>query len=72
MTMLPKWGLDINGSSNESGSGAGLIQVSPEGDWMHCALRFSFKASNNEVEYEVLIARQVSPRNECRVLRDLQ
>ena len=22
---------------------------------MHCALRFEFKASNNEVEYEVLI-----------------
>ena len=23
---------------------------------MHCALRFGFKASNNEVEYEALIA----------------
>ena len=29
--------------------------VSPEGHQMHCALRFSFKASNNEAEYEVLI-----------------
>ena len=24
---------------------------------MHCALRFGFKASNNEAEYEALIAR---------------
>ena len=24
---------------------------------MHCALRFGFKASNNEVEYEALIIR---------------
>ena len=24
---------------------------------MHCALRFDFKASNNEAEYEALIAR---------------
>ena len=50
------WGLYVDGSSNEGGSGAGLILVSPEGHRMHCALRFGFKASNNEVEYEALIA----------------
>ena len=46
----------MDGSSNEGGLGAGLILVSPEGHLMHCALGFGFKASNNEAEYEVLIA----------------
>ena len=46
----------MDGSSNEGGSRAGLILVSPEGHWMHYAFRFGFKASNNEVEYKVLIA----------------
>ena len=47
----------MDGSSNEGGSGAGLILVSPEGHGMHCALRFRFKASNNKADYEALIAR---------------
>ena len=55
-TKIPKWGLYVDGSSNEGGSGVGLILVSPEGHQMHCALRFRFKASNNKAEYEALIA----------------
>ena len=45
----------MDGSSNEGGSGAGLILVSPEVYRMHYTLRFGFKASNNNVEYEALI-----------------
>ena len=45
----------MDGSSNDGGSGADLILVSLEGHRIHCALRFGFKASNNEVEYEALI-----------------
>ena len=52
---IPKWGLYVDGSSNEGGSEAGLILVIPERHRMHCALRFGFKASNNEAEYEMLI-----------------
>ena len=33
-----------------------MILASPKGHRMHCALRFGFKASNNEAEYEALIA----------------
>ena len=33
-----------------------MILVSLEGDRMHCALRFGFKASNSEAKYEALIA----------------
>nr|GEY18049.1 reverse transcriptase domain-containing protein [Tanacetum cinerariifolium] len=38
------------------GSGAGLILTSPEGTEFTYALRFQFTASNNETEYEALIA----------------
>ena len=55
MTKIPKWGLYVDGSSNEGGSGGGRILVSPKGHRMHCALKFSFKASNNEAKYEALI-----------------
>ena len=46
----------VDGSSNENGSGAGIILISPEGHRFHCAIRFDFTASNNEVEYEALLA----------------
>ena len=41
---------------NDGGSGADLILVNLEGHQMNCALSFGFKASNNEAEYEALIA----------------
>ena len=53
---LPTWKLFVDGSSNESGFGAGLILISLEEHRVHCALRLGFKASNNEAEYEALIA----------------
>ena len=33
-----------------------MMLSSPEGHKIHCAIRCEFKASNNEVEYEALIA----------------
>ena len=53
---LPIWKLFIDGAANAQGSGAGLILTSPEGIDIEYALRFGFQASNNEVEYEVIIA----------------
>ena len=52
---IPKRDVYVDGSSNEGISRASLILVSLEEHRMHCALRFEFKASNNEVEYEALI-----------------
>ena len=46
----------MDGSLKGGGSGAGLILVSPKRHRMYCALRFRFKASSNETEYEALIA----------------
>ncbi|GJU59426.1 reverse transcriptase domain-containing protein [Tanacetum coccineum] len=50
------WTLFTDGSSCVDGSGAGLILTSPEGTEFTYALRFQFTASNNEAEYEALIA----------------
>ena len=56
MTDLPIWKLSVDGASNAQGSGAGLILTSPEGIDIEYALRFGFQASNNEAEYEAIIA----------------
>ena len=45
-----------DGSSNQQGSGAGVILERPDGLLIEQALRFAFKASNNQAEYEALIA----------------
>ncbi|GJR41633.1 reverse transcriptase domain-containing protein [Tanacetum coccineum] len=50
------WILFTDGSSCIDGSGARLILTSPEGTEFTYALRFQFTASNNEAEYEALIA----------------
>ncbi|GJV19401.1 reverse transcriptase domain-containing protein [Tanacetum coccineum] len=50
------WTLFTDGSSCLEGSGAGLILTSPKGEEFTYALRFEFDASNNEEEYEALIA----------------
>nr|GEY47801.1 reverse transcriptase domain-containing protein [Tanacetum cinerariifolium] len=48
--------LFTDGSSCVDGSGAGLILTSPEGVEFTYVLRFQFIASNNEAEYEALVA----------------
>ena len=53
---LPIWKLSVDGAANAQGSGAGLILTSPEGIDIEYALRFGFRVSNNEAEYEAVIA----------------
>ncbi|GJW60480.1 reverse transcriptase domain-containing protein, partial [Tanacetum coccineum] len=50
------WILFTDGSSCIDGSGAGLIITNLEGIKFTYALRFRFNATNNEAEYEALIA----------------
>ncbi|XP_073116137.1 uncharacterized protein [Elaeis guineensis] len=50
------WVLHIDGASNARGSGAGFLLTGPEGVTTEHALRFDFKASNNQAEYEALVA----------------
>ena len=55
-TDLPNWKLSVDGATNAQGSGASLILTSSEGIDIEYALRFGFQASNNEAEYEAVIA----------------
>ncbi|GJV93264.1 reverse transcriptase domain-containing protein [Tanacetum coccineum] len=55
--LLELWILFTDGSSYANGFGAGLILTNPEGAEFTYALRFRYEATNNEAEYEALIAR---------------
>ncbi|GJX37205.1 reverse transcriptase domain-containing protein [Tanacetum coccineum] len=54
--LLEPWILFTDGTSCADGSRAGLILTNPEGTEFTYALRFGFEATNNEAEYEALIA----------------
>ncbi|GAA0155370.1 hypothetical protein LIER_13117 [Lithospermum erythrorhizon] len=53
----PKWILYVDGASNDRGGGAGILIQGVNGEQFEYALRFSFKANNNETEYEAMVAR---------------
>uniref|UniRef100_A0A2N9GCW7 Uncharacterized protein n=1 Tax=Fagus sylvatica TaxID=28930 RepID=A0A2N9GCW7_FAGSY len=50
------WTVNIDGSSTKEMSGAGVILVSPKKDKFEYALQLRFRATNNEAEYEALLA----------------
>ena len=50
------WNVYTDGSSNRLTGGAGIVLLSPEGDEIECMVRLDFPATNNESEYEALIA----------------
>jgi len=50
-----RWVLSVDRSSNQQGSGAGVILEGTNGLLIKQALRFAFKANNNQAEYEALI-----------------
>nr|GEW17772.1 reverse transcriptase domain-containing protein [Tanacetum cinerariifolium] len=56
VTQKEPWTLFTDGLSCVDGSGTGLILINPEGVEFTYALRFQFTASNNEAEYEALVA----------------
>ena len=43
-------------SSNKKFGGIGIVLHSPEEDEFECMVRLDFPTSNNEVEYETLVA----------------
>ncbi|RDX78296.1 Retrovirus-related Pol polyprotein from transposon 17.6, partial [Mucuna pruriens] len=60
-----RWFLSMDGASNQTGSGAGVILEGPNGVLIKKLLHFEFKASNNQAEYEVLLA-------EMRLAKELE
>ncbi|KAL0373476.1 UNVERIFIED_CONTAM: hypothetical protein Sradi_3263300 [Sesamum radiatum] len=49
------WLLHVDGSSTTQGSGAGIVITTPQGEDLEFAIKFGFKASINEAEYEALV-----------------
>ncbi|XP_024012926.1 uncharacterized protein LOC112087144 [Eutrema salsugineum] len=54
--VIQPWILHADGSSSHKGSGVGILLKSPEGEVIEQSFRLGFPASNNEAEYEALIA----------------
>ncbi|XP_058733115.1 uncharacterized protein LOC131604708 [Vicia villosa] len=50
-----RWTLYVDGASNPSGSGAGVILENGEGTLIEVSLSLSFPISNNQAEYEALL-----------------
>ena len=46
----------MDNTSNDTEFGVDIMLINPKGHKIHYALCFGFKASNNEAEYEALIA----------------
>jgi len=53
---FPSWILYVDGSSNERSCGAGVVLEGPSEIVLEQALKFEFKTSNNQAEYEAIIA----------------
>ncbi|XP_017411652.2 uncharacterized protein LOC108323671 [Vigna angularis] len=68
-----KWLLSVDGSSDKRGGGAGVVLEGPDDVVLEQAIIFNFPVSNNQAEYEALIAglslaRELSvERLECRM-----
>lgn len=54
---LDEWILQVDGSSIVKGSGVGIYLKTPTGEIIEQSLQLGFKASNNEEEYEAMVAR---------------
>ncbi|KFK22352.1 hypothetical protein AALP_AAs59708U000100, partial [Arabis alpina] len=51
-----EWQLHVDGSSSKSGSGVGVRLTSPTGEILEQSFRLGFRASNNNAEYEAILA----------------
>lgn len=49
------WIMQFDGSSSSSGSGAGVVLISPQGEKFPKAYKLTFDTTNNTVEYEALL-----------------
>ncbi|KAI5313097.1 hypothetical protein L3X38_042271 [Prunus dulcis] len=50
------WQLRVDGASNHKGAGVGVVIITPDGTLLEQAITLGFSASNNEAEYEALLA----------------
>jgi len=57
-----QWTLYVDGSSNQKGAGVGIALESPNQILIDNSLHFTLKTSNNQVEYEAILARLLLAR----------
>ena len=50
------WSIHTDGSSTQHSGGADVVIQTPEGDKIECMIRLDFPTTNNEAEYEALVA----------------
>lgn len=50
------WKVYVDGASNATRAGARIVIITPEGIRLEHSLRLGFRTSNNEADYESLIA----------------
>ena len=55
-TILDWWTFYVDSAFNIKGSEAGIILEGPNNITLQQALKLNFRASNNQAEYEVLVA----------------
>ena len=51
-----QWNIYTDGSLNRRAEGAGIVIQTPEGDKIQCMIQLDFPTTNNETEYEALVA----------------
>ena len=50
-----RWKVYIDGAANQTGSGVGIVLISPEKITIEKSLRLRFSAINNEAKYKALL-----------------
>lgn len=64
----PIWEMHIDGASNFTGVGAGIVRRSSEDLHIECAIHLDFPASNNVTEYEAQVI-DLGLAKKLRILR---
>ena len=54
--MKKNWVVLVDGSSTKKYGGAGVLLITPEREELSSSLRLEFRTTNNEAEYEAVIA----------------
>ena len=54
--MEGKWVIYVDGSSTKKNGGAGVLLITLDGEELSSSLRLEFRTTNNEAEYEAVIA----------------
>ncbi|GMH15082.1 hypothetical protein Nepgr_016923 [Nepenthes gracilis] len=54
---VPEWTLHVDGSSTDSGGGAGVVLTTPDGFEIKYSLKLDFSTTNNVAEYKALLVK---------------